>query len=1050
MAHLGHLSQFIQFGRMAALRTACFVPRSPARKAGPNQRIPPGLQSGATAMPGEVFNFGGGIFWGWAMALRWLAGAGMQPARCCRAAAPKLPAMASQAPDRSLSVTESADQGALWTLRLLGRVEASDGDRLVQRFPSRAATALLARLALAPERAHAREELVELLWPGVAPDVGRNRLRQTLSTLKSVLEPAGQPGLRVVDADRIHVRVVPGALACDARQFELLMRQGRTVEALALYGGELLPGHYADWIDLERNRLATLHADGLDLQNAADRSAGRLSARQAAHLPAPLPTPPIAQPNAPALTSPQQTRVAESAASRLPSYLTRLFGAELPAARLQRQVLAHRLVTLLGPGGAGKTRLAVEVATVLRDRTGWVPASDEPLVGGFDKVCFVSLVSCLTAAQFVEAVTRALRLPGVDNMAGLTQALSGLRTLLVLDNFEQLVETAATSVAELLDALPTLHVLATTRRRLGLDGEVLCTAESLSLAEADAPLTEAVANPAVALFVDRARASLSSFHLTERNRAAVIGITRLLHGLPLAIELAASRARSFAPAELMGLLQTGSGASRLALLERSSTRSAHDPRHASMSGVVAWSWGLLDDEARRVLIALVAFPTHAGAAAVAAVADLPVAQAAARLDDLVQHSLARVWSGERTRFELYEPVREFAAAQAGDPAPAQLRLRRWLLTWVQALPKPLRRSDVVAELATVRTVLAQPDTPADEALQLAVALRDFWESDNLPASTLHTLRAATRQVPPHDPLVADALELLASLFFAVGYAEEARSLADQAVQAAGLEPSRRARALVRRAWIEVAAGRTADRAQAHHVATRHQLHEALSLARTSGDRAVQALALQQLGIMAAHIHADPQGADVPAAEALFEQAQALWQALGDQRRANARLRNRAQCWVQMGRLEEAMAAYQMCERAAVAEGDWLGEIDCLISTAELLVRRRNWSAALDANRRCLALCWQHWHRHALAYALWNPGRVLARLHQPEPAMQLMAFASVFWTSTYGPLTRDDQHHIRRVRGLVAHQIGVARTEQQWQRGLALDVAGAVRLLLPAG
>ena len=925
----------------------------------------------------------------------------------------------------------------------MGRVEASDGDRVVERFPSRAATALLARLALAPERAHAREELVELLWPGVAPDVGRNRLRQTLSTLKSLLEPAGQPGLRVIEADRIHVRVVPGALACDARRFESWMRQGRTSEALALYGGELLPGHYTEWIDLERNRLAALHADGLARQGAADPSAQQLSTDPAAH----QPPPPPAHAAAPTVVSSQQRPPAEATASRLPSYLTRLFGAELPAARLQGQVLAHRLLTLVGPGGAGKTRLAVEVATVLRDRPGWAPPADAALASGFDKVCFVSLVSSLTVAQFVEAVARALRLPSADDVTGLTPALSGLRTLLVLDNFEQLVDVASTHVAQLLDAVPTLHVLATSRRRLGLDGEVLCMAESLSLAEADASLTEAAANPAVALFVDRARATLSSFHLTERNRPAVIGITRLLHGLPLAIELAASRARSFSPAELLQLLQTGNGPTRLALLERSSTRSAHDPRHASMSGVVAWSWGLLDAEARRVVLALKAFSTHAGAAAVAAVADLPVARAAARLDDLVQHSLVRVLSGEPTRFELYEPVREFAAMQADDAAAAQLRLRHWLLTWVQALPKPLRRSDVLAELAAVRAVLAQPDTPAGVALQLAVALRDFWESDNLPASTLHTLRAATRQVAPQDPLLADALELLASLFFAVGYAPEARSMADQALSAAGPEPSRRARALVRRAWIEVASGRTADRAQAHHVQIRNQLHEALGLARTAGDRAVQALALQQLGIMAAHIHASPQGADVPAAEALFEQAQALWQALGDQRRANARLRNRAQCWVQMGRLEEAMAAYQWCERAAVAEGDWLGQIDCLISTSEVLVRRRDWQAALDANRRCLALCWQHWHRHALAYALWNPGRVLARLHQPEPAMQLMAFASVFWTSTFGPLTQDDHRHIRRVRGLVARQIGVARTEQQWQRGLALDVAGAVKLLL---
>src|SRR5687767_10296775 len=102
-----------------------------------------------------------------------------------------------------------------WQVQLLGAVEAISATQRIERFPSRAVAALLARLALAPERTHPREELVELLWPGVALDVGRNRLRQALSTLKSLLEPAGQPGAAVLQADRLAVRVVPGAIACD-------------------------------------------------------------------------------------------------------------------------------------------------------------------------------------------------------------------------------------------------------------------------------------------------------------------------------------------------------------------------------------------------------------------------------------------------------------------------------------------------------------------------------------------------------------------------------------------------------------------------------------------------------------------------------------------------------------------------------------------------------------------------------------------------------------------------------------------------------------------
>ena len=146
-----------------------------------------------------------------------------------------------------------------WQVRLLGAVEAFDGVQRLDRFPSRAVAALLARLALAPDRAHAREELVELLWPGVALAVGRNRLRQVLSTLKSMLEPPGVPGAVVVLADRLSVRAAPAALGCDAVRFQQLVRAGQSEQAAALYRGELMPGYFDEWIHDERQRLAALH-----------------------------------------------------------------------------------------------------------------------------------------------------------------------------------------------------------------------------------------------------------------------------------------------------------------------------------------------------------------------------------------------------------------------------------------------------------------------------------------------------------------------------------------------------------------------------------------------------------------------------------------------------------------------------------------------------------------------------------------------------------------------------------------------------------------------
>ena len=146
--------------------------------------------------------------------------------------------------------------GPRWNLHLLGRFELDDGDRVRTRLVTRAVTALLARLALWPQREHPREELSELLWPGVDAETGRRRLRQALSLLKGVLEPAEHGPVAAVQADRLSLRLVAGAVQCDVHAFERHARAGQHAAALAAYPGELLPGFYDEWIVDERRRLA--------------------------------------------------------------------------------------------------------------------------------------------------------------------------------------------------------------------------------------------------------------------------------------------------------------------------------------------------------------------------------------------------------------------------------------------------------------------------------------------------------------------------------------------------------------------------------------------------------------------------------------------------------------------------------------------------------------------------------------------------------------------------------------------------------------------------
>ena len=489
-----------------------------------------------------------------------------------------------------------------WQLRLLGGVQLSRGPQHITRWPSRAGALLLARLALWPDRQHAREELVELLWPGVALDVGRNRLRQTLSTLRALLEPPGQPA--VIVADRLALRLVPGALGCDVHGFEQQLRLGRLAEAARCYRGELMPGYYDEWVDQERLRLASLAEHAL------------------AAAPPPVAAAAVAVAVAVAnMVQPPSPRVA------LPAYLTRYFGGEPQAARLRGRLLACRLVTLAGPGGSGKTRLAVVVAQALCQPPGWPADGAARRSVVFEDVAFVPLVGCASAAQVVDAIAAALHLsaggPGLG-AERLTSALGGRRILLVLDNFEQLIGQAEALLADLLAALPGLHLLVTSRRVLGVDGEQVVVIEPLPLPDADAGLAAAACNPAVGLFVDRARAARGDFHLGARNHQDIVALLRVLEGMPLAIELAAARVRAYSAAEMLQLLRPAPGPAGatpgLDLLARGGPRGGFDARHASMLATIEWSWNLLDDGPRALLGGLTVCRGGCDAAAVDVVA----------------------------------------------------------------------------------------------------------------------------------------------------------------------------------------------------------------------------------------------------------------------------------------------------------------------------------------------------------------------------------------------------------------------------------------------
>lgn len=428
----------------------------------------------------------------------------------------------------SSPVATPAD-AARWRVHLLGGFVLEDTagpthpthrTRLT-RLRSRASMALLARLAMGPGRAHAREELAALLWPDAPAQRSRSRLRQTLSLLRAVLEPPGAP--EVLQADHWVIRVRPGTLWCDVPAFEAAAAQHDAPAALALYRGELLPGLAEEWLEDERRHLAAL--------------AERVHERHRRSAPAAPDRPP-----APGARSTRPARCDETVpvTARLPAPADASFGRVDEAAALRRLLAARRQVTVVGPGGIGKTRLVLDALSA--------PAH------GLGPARFVDIGGLRTLHDVLRRLRATLRTPaGPRALDALATTLGATPGTLVLDGAEALDGPARAWLAAALARMPALRCVITSRLPMGWADEALHPVLPLPLPVVDdaADLAALAAQPAVALFIDRARAVRPEFHLHRGNAGAVVALLHRLDGWPLAIELAAARMHLTNPAMLL-------------------------------------------------------------------------------------------------------------------------------------------------------------------------------------------------------------------------------------------------------------------------------------------------------------------------------------------------------------------------------------------------------------------------------------------------------------------------------------------------------------------
>ncbi|WP_264372862.1 AfsR/SARP family transcriptional regulator [Nonomuraea phyllanthi] len=325
--------------------------------------------------------------------------------------------------------------------------------------------------------------------------------------------------------------------------------------------------------------------------------------------------------------------------AQLTSFVGRDEEIEQVAARLR----ASRLVTLIGPGGAGKTRLAAEAAERAAGDVCFVPLAPVSDVGGVP-------LAVLAALDIRDPLVHGPERPAVAPVTRLVTALAERTLLLVLDNCEHLVAATAELADTLLAACPGLRVLVTGREALGITGESILPVAPLRLPPPDA--ADPLDYPAVRLFADRAAAVRPGFAVDAGNAAQVAGICRALDGLPLAIELAAARLRTLSVPDVAARLDD-----RFRLLARGSRTAL--PRHQTLHAVVAWSWDLLDEDERRLARRLSVFAGGARPEAAERVCGLPEEV----LFSLAEKSLVELADG---RFRMLETIRAFCVERLAE------------------------------------------------------------------------------------------------------------------------------------------------------------------------------------------------------------------------------------------------------------------------------------------------------------------------------------------------------------------------------------------------
>jgi predicted ATPase/DNA-binding SARP family transcriptional activator len=711
----------------------------------------------------------------------------------------------------------------------------------------------------------------------------------------------------------------------------------------------------------------------------------------------------------------------------LPPQATPFVGREGEVAEIGRLLdsLDCRLITLTGPGGIGKTRLALQVATEYLDVFA-------------DGVFFVPLAALHSADLLVDGMGKALKLEvggAAEPKSALLSQLREKEMLLVLDNFEHLLEGAGL-LADILRQAPDAMLLVTSRERLQLQGEWVFAVQGLSVPlgspEALSSPAELENSDALPLFIQSARRARQDFALSPENQADVIRICQLVAGMPLAIELAAAWVRALSCREIAGEIE------RSITFLSSNVRDIPE-RHRSLTAVFDHSWRLLSAEEQAVLRKLGVFQGGFRRKAAEQVAGASLAILAA----LVDKSLLQ-WD-PAGRYKMHEMVRQYTKEKleaSGEKATTQGKHLAFFLDWAEMakarlegveLPKWLEQLE--AEMDNLRAALqwVLQHGEAESGLRLAGALWWFWYTRGYlnEGREWLTMALAQQEEAEQSKARAKALQGAGVLAWNQGDYPAARRLHEEGLAIMRTLGDKRAVAVQLNNLSNLALD------QGDYDQARAMLEESLVIKRELGDEQGIAGSLGNLGLVAFS-----QG-DYAAARSFYEESLALKRTLNDVRGMAITLGNLGNVFFEQG---DYLAACSLLEESLDLKrglGDRWGVAVNLRHLGELAVRQGNLAAAREFHEESLAIRRELGDKWSMADSLEALAALVLGEEKPEQAALLWGAAEALREAIGAPLPAGEQARHDSDVATARAQVGEAVLTAAWAEGRQMSPEQAI-------